>query len=137
METIVGSVPSACAAVSKISPLANVQLGIVGTGMEMVEQSVFTGMGTVLSMCAVVSKVSVLANVQVGIVVLETEWEVVAVGLVGDVHAGTSLETVTVAVGVSVNMVMSAVSEVGWMEGKTGPCAALNVDVAWQDMNTT
>ena len=57
-------------------------------------------------------------------------------GLVGDVHVGTSSETVMVAEGVSVNMVMLAFLEVGWMEGKIGPCAVFDVDVAGKNMNT-
>ena len=53
-----------------------------------------------------------------------------------DVHLGMSPEMVTVVEGASANMATSAASEVGWMEGKTGPCAGFNVDVAGQDMNT-
>ena len=94
-------------------------------------------MGTVPSVCVVVSEISAPANAQLGTFVLETEWEVAAAGSVGNVHAGTSSETVTVAEGASANMATSAVSEVGWTEGKTGPCAAFNVHVVGQDMNTT
>ena len=94
------------------------------------------------SVCAAASKVSVPANVQLGIVMLETamsvglERDVMAVGAAAEVHVGTSLEMVTVAEGMSANMATLAVSVVGWMEGKTGPCAAVNVDVVGQDMNT-
>ena len=93
-------------------------------------------MGTVLSACVAASKVSALANAQLGIVVLEMETEVAVACSAGDVYLGMSPETVMVVEGASVNMVMLAVSEVGWTEGKTGPCAAFNVDVVGQDMNT-
>ena len=89
------------------------------------------------------SKFLVPANAQLDIVVSETgvpvgsETEVAAASSVGDVHPGTSLEMVTVVEGVSANMATSAVSEVGWMEGKTGLCAAFNVKVVGQDTNTT
>ena len=57
--------------------------------------------------------------------------------LAGDVPSGTSLEMVMVAEGASVNMAMSVVLVVQWMEWKTGPCAAFDVKVVGQDMNTT
>ena len=44
---------------------------------------------------------------------------------------------VTVAEGVSEKMVTLAVSAVGQIEGKPGPCAAFNVSMVGQDMNTT
>ena len=111
----------------------------------------------------VASEQSVPAGVQHGTVMVETG---VVVGLetdvvvAADVHTGTGpeiiwvlggewgteaeaeaavgcVETGTVAVGVSAKTVMSAGLGVGQMEGKTGPCAAFNVDVVGQDMNTT
>ena len=105
METIVGSVPSACVAMSKVLVPANAQHGNVG--MEM-ETAVRSGMGVV------VGTVEVVVNV----------------------HAGMSLEMVAVVEGMSTNMAMSAVLVVGWMEGKTGPCAAFDVNVVGQDINT-
>ena len=76
-------------------------------------------MGSVPSACVVASKVLALANVQLGIVVLEmetlvgSETEVVVACLVGDVHLGMSPEMVTVVEGVSANISMLAVLEVG------------------------
>ena len=55
------------------------------------------------------------------------EVEAVAVGC---------METSMVAAGVSVKTPTSAGSAVGQMEGKTGPCATFNINVAGQDMNT-
>ena len=73
----------------------------------------FAGTGTVPSGCVVVSEVSEPANAQLGIVMSEMEALVGSeTGAAMDVHAGTSLETVTVMEGVSVNMLMLAVSEV-------------------------
>ena len=138
LHTIVETILPVCVVVSEFLVLANVQLGIVRMGTEMAEQlEGFTGMGTVPSACVVVREVSAPANAQLGIVVMETETEVAAACSVGDVHPGMSLETVMVVEGASANMATLAVSEVGWMEGKTGPCAAFNVNVVGQDMNTT
>ena len=95
------------------------------------------GMGMVPSVCVVASEVLALAYVQLGIVRMETEQEVAVACSVGDVHVGMSLETVMVVEGVSGNMVTSAVLVVGWTEVKTGWCAAFNVKVVGQDMNTT
>ena len=119
--TIVETILSACAAVSKFSALANVQLGIFGMGMETVEQSeVFMGMGMVLSACVAASEVSVPANAQLGNVVPEMDTAVGSeTGAVTDVHAGMSPDMVTVAEGASTNMATLAVSVVGWMEQKT------------------
>ena len=139
METIAGLVLSACVVVSEVSVPAKVQHGAAEVAeVEMlVEVEGYTSMGTVLSVCAVVSEVSAPANAQLGIVMLETEQEVVVVGSVGDVHVGMSSEMVTVAEGASVNMATSAVLAVRWTEQKTGLCAAFNVKVVRQDMNTT
>ena len=52
-------------------------------------------------------------------------------------HSGTSLETLTVAEGVSANTATLVVSVVQRSEWKTGPCAAFDVEVAGQEMNTT
>ena len=95
-------------------------------------------MGTrmVPSVCAAASEVLAPTNAQLGIVGTEMEWEVAVASSAWDVHASMSLETVTVAEGARMNMVMLTVSEVGCTEGKTGPCAAFNVDVVGQDMNT-
>ena len=95
------------------------------------------GMGMVPSVCVVASEVLALAYVQLGIVRMETEQEVAVACSVGDVHVGMSLETVMVVEGVSGNMVTSAVLVVGWTEVKTGWCAAFDVKVVGQDMNTT
>ena len=57
---------------------------------------------------------------------MEAEVEAAAVGY---------METSTVAAGASAKTVTSAGSAVSQMEGKTGPCAAFNVNVAGQDMN--
>ena len=100
------------------------------------------GVGTVPSVCAAASGLLALAKAQHGIVMAEmdtvegSEADVVVVGVAAEVHVGTSLETVMVAEGVSAKTATSAVSVVGGREGKTGPCAAFNVDVVGQDMNT-
>ena len=100
------------------------------------------GVGTVPSVCAAASGLLALAKAQHGIVMAEmdtvegSEADVVVVGVAAEVHVGTSLETVMVAEGASAKTVTSAVSVVGGREGKTGPCAAFNVDVVGQDMNT-
>ena len=94
METIAGSVLSACAVVSKVSAPAKVQHGAVGVAeVDMLAKvEGYTSMGTVLSACAVASEVLVLANMQLGLVVSETEMlvgsetEVVVACLAGDVH---------------------------------------------------
>ena len=46
------------------------------------------------------------------------------------------VETAMVAEGTSAKMATLACSAVGWTEGKTRPCAAFDVGVAGQDMNT-
>ena len=100
------------------------------------------GTGTVPSACVVASRFLVLANVQLRIfrmkreMVGRSETEVGAAFSTAAVHLGTSLEMVMVVEGVSVNMPMLAVSEVGRGERKTGACASFDVDVVGQDTNT-
>ena len=107
------------------------------------------GTGMVLSVCAVASVA--LVGVQHIMAGTESETEVV---VVVDVHAGMGLETVG-AVGAGVNVVAAVCAEMGMVvagastktamsagptagqtEGKTGLCAACNVGVVGQDMNT-
>ena len=89
-----------------------------------------------ISVGVVEAEVPVAADVHAG-----TSPEMVGVvgvvqgaGVVQGVEVG--VETATVAESVSAKMATLAGLEVGWMEGKTRPCAAFNVGVAGQDMNT-
>ena len=83
------------------------------------------------------SEVSAPANAQLGIVGTETEWEVAVGSSVVAVHSGTSPETLMGAEGVSANMATLVVSVVWQSEWKTEPCAAFDVEVVGQEMNTT
>ena len=83
------------------------------------------------------SKVSAPANAQFGIVGTETEREVTAGCSAVAVHSGTSPEMLMGAEGASANTATSVVSVVRRSERKTGPCAAFDVEVAGQEMNTT
>ena len=74
---------------------------------------------------------------QLGIVGTEMEREVAVGCSAVAVHSGTSLEMFMGAEGASANTATSVVSVVQRLEWKTGPCAAFNVKVAGQEMNTT
>ena len=97
-----------------------------------------------ISVAVVEAEVPVAADVHAG-----TSPEMVGVvgvvqgaGVVQGVEVGVEaaavvcVETARVAESVSAKMAMLAGLEVGWMEGKTRPCAAFNVGVAGQNMNT-
>ena len=77
------------------------------------------------------------ANAQLGTVGMETEWEVAAGCSAVAAHLGTSPEMLTGAEGASVNTATSVVLVVWQSEWKTGPCAAFDVEVVGQEMNTT
>ena len=126
--------------------------------------SVFMSAETIPSACAVASAGLALVGAQHGTVMVETdvvgESEIDMV-VAADVHVGMCpkmvgapgaeqsteaeveavavgcAETSMVAAGVSAKTVTSAGSAVGQVEGKTGPCAAFDVDMAGQDMNIT
>ena len=129
-----GMVLSACVAASKLSA----PIGVQHITVELVEAKIYAGMGMVPSAC-------VAAGVQHGTVMVEmdgvagseTEWgvevevEAVVVGIHGNWYSSCRHKCQ------NSNTATSAGLVVGCMEGKTGPCAAFDVSVAGQDMNTT
>ena len=77
-------------------------------------------------------EIDVAADVHVG----TSPEMVVAAGVAWGMGTEVHVDVATMAEGTSVKMVMSAGLAVGWMERKTTLCAAFNVDVAGQDVNT-
>ena len=128
--------------------LACVAVGAQHITAEVVEVKIYAGTGMVPSACAVAgvqhrtvmveTDVVVVADVHTGmgpeiILVLGVEWGMeaqVKAAMVGCVGTGT------VAVGASTKTATLAGSVVGQMEGKKGPCAAFDDNVAGQDINT-